>query len=273
MEELSFKLQTLDFEGPMDLILHLIEKNKVDIMDIPIASITDQYFEYLEKMQQSEAGRRLDTMSDFLVMAATLLDIKARMLLPPAKDEEGEEIDPRSELVEKLLEYKMYKAMSYELKGREDEALMTMYHSPDIPKEVRAYREPVNLDALLGGVTLPQLRKVFEEVMKRQNDRMDPVRSSFGRIEKEEVDSRQVMRSVSNRIRKKKKCSFRSLLSSGSGKMYVVVTFLTILELMRMGRVSAEQDTTFGEIMITAKDETEWTEPETEAGEGLLDEY
>jgi len=273
MEELSFKLEKLDFEGPMDLILHLIEKNKVDIMDIPIASITDQYFEYLDKMQQSEAGRRLDTMSDFLVMAATLLDIKARMLLPPEKDEEGEEIDPRSELVEKLLEYKMYKAMSYELKGREDEAFMAMYHSPDIPKEVRSYREPVDLNALLKGVSLTQLRSVFEEVMKRQNDRMDPVRSSFGRIEKEEVDSRQVMRSVTRKILKKKKCSFKSLLSAGSGKMYVVVTFLTILELMRMGRVSAEQDSTFGEIMITAKDETEWNGTDADVDADVLSEY
>ena len=83
--DLSFKLEKLDFEGPMDLLLHLLDKNKVDIMDIPIASITDQYFAYLEQMKQGESGKRLDTMSDFLVMAATLLDIKARMLLPPER--------------------------------------------------------------------------------------------------------------------------------------------------------------------------------------------
>lgn len=256
--DLNFKLEKLEFEGPMDLLLHLIDKNKVDIMDIPIASITDQYFEYLNAMQQSDMGRRMDTMSDFLVMAATLLDIKARMLLPPEKDEEGEEIDPRSELVEKLLEYKMYKAMSYELKGREDDAAMALYHSPDIPKEVRAYREPVDLENLLQGVTLAQLRKVFDEVMKRQTDRIDTAHSTFGRIEKEEVDSRKVMETVTKRIMKKKRCSFRSLLSEKAGKMYVVITFLTILELMRMGRVAAEQDEGFGEIMITARDKSEW---------------
>ena len=271
--DLSFKLEKLDFEGPMDLLLHLLDKNKVDIMDIPIASITDQYFAYLEQMKQGESGKRLDTMSDFLVMAATLLDIKARMLLPPEKDEAGEEIDPRSELVEKLLEYKLYKAMSYELKEREDDASMTLFHDPDIPKEVKAYREPVDLDGLLGDVTLSKLRQVFEEVMKRQADRIDPVRSAFGNIEKESVDSRRVMKNVTKSIMKKKWCSFRSLLTAGSGRMYVVVTFLTILELMRTGMIRAEQDKTFGEIMITAKEKSEWDASYEDIEEDLIGDY
>ena len=270
MIDLNFKLEKLEFEGPMDLLLHLIEKNKVDILDIPVASITDQYFEYLERLQLSEEGRRMDTMSDFLVMAATLLDIKARMLLPPEQDEQGEEIDPRSELVEKLLEYKMYKAMSYELKGREEDAAMALYHQADIPKEVRSYREPVDLDSLLGGVTLEKLRQVFEEVMKRQEDRVDPVRSAFGRIEKEEVDARIVMTAVAGRIRKQKRCSFRSLLSARPGRMYVVVTFLTILELMKMGRIAAMQDEDFGEIMITAAGDEAWTD---DLGDDMLGDY
>ena len=96
------------FEGPLDLLLHLIEKNKIDIYDIPIVEITDQYMEYLHSMEQEDLG----TMSEFMVMAATLLDIKCKMLLPKEVNEEGEE-DPREELVQKLLEYKMYKYMSY----------------------------------------------------------------------------------------------------------------------------------------------------------------
>ncbi len=250
--ELSFKLE--NFEGPMDLLLHLIDKNKVDIMDIPIAQITDQYFAVLEEMEQND----MDVMSDFLVMAATLLDIKARLLLPPEKDEQGEEIDPRSELVQQLLEYKMYKYMSYELRGREDEAGMVLYHDPDIPKEVKAYREPVDLDRLLKGVSLSDLRKVFEEVMKRAQDRIDPIRSGFGKVEKDPVDSAKVMRTVEKSIMTRKRCSFRSLLTQSKSKMYMVVTFLTILELMKMGRVEAEQDDLFGEIMITARDRSEW---------------
>ena len=103
------------FEGPLDLLLHLIEKNKVDIYDIPIVEITNQYMEYIRGMQHED----LNVMSEFLVMAATLLDIKCRMLLPKEVTEEGEEEDPRQELVEQLLQYKMYKYMAFELKDRE----------------------------------------------------------------------------------------------------------------------------------------------------------
>ena len=99
------------FEGPLDLLLHLIDKNKIDIYDIPIVEITDQYMEYIHAMEKEDLG----VMSEFMVMAATLLDIKCRMLLPKEVNEDGEEEDPRAELVQKLLEYKMYKYMSYEL--------------------------------------------------------------------------------------------------------------------------------------------------------------
>ena len=259
--ELSFKLEK--FEGPMDLLLHLIDKNKVDIMDIPIAQITDQYFEVLDQMEQTD----MDIMSDFLVMAATLLDIKARLLLPPKKDEEGQEIDPRTDLVQQLLEYKMYKYMSYELRGREEDALMVLYHDPDIPKEVKSYREPVDLDLLLKDVTLQSLQKVFNEVMKRAADRVDPIRSSFGKVEKDPVDTVKVRRNVEKNIMSRKRCSFRSLLTQSHSRMYMVVTFLTILELMKMGRVAAEQDDLFGEIMITARDRSEWNSDYPEEAE------
>ena len=100
------------FEGPLDLLLHLIDTNKIDIYDIPIVEITGQYMDYIRNMETQD----LNIMSEFLVMAATLLDIKARLLLPAEVDEEGEEIDPRAGLVEQLLEYKKYKYMAQELK-------------------------------------------------------------------------------------------------------------------------------------------------------------
>ena len=104
---LSVKLEV--FEGPLDLLLHLIEKNKVDIYDIPIVEITNQYLDYIKALKSQD----MNVMSEFLVMAATLVDIKCRMLLPKEVNEEGEEEDPRAELVEKLLQYKMYKYMAY----------------------------------------------------------------------------------------------------------------------------------------------------------------
>lgn len=142
------KLQV--FEGPLDLLLHLIEKNKIDIYDIPIVEITSQYMEYIRQMERED----LNVMSEFLVMAATLLDIKCRMLLPKEINEEGEEEDPRAELVEQLLQYKMYKYMSYELRDRQVDADQYFYREADIPKEVKSYVPAVDLDQLLGDVTL-----------------------------------------------------------------------------------------------------------------------
>ena len=174
------KLQ--NFEGPLDLLLHLIDKNKVNIYDIPIAEITDQYMEYLNHMKRHD----LNVMSEFLVMAATLLDIKARMLLPQEETEEETE-DPRADLVEQLLEYKMYKFMSYELRSRQKEAELSMYKKPTIPKEVLEYKAPVDTKDLLEGVTLAKLHQIFQSIIRRQESRMDPIRSHFGKIEKEEI--------------------------------------------------------------------------------------
>ena len=188
------------FEGPLDLLLHLIEKNKINIYDIPIVEITDQYMEYIRQMKTES----LDVMSEFLVMAATLLDIKSRMLLPPEVTEEGEEIDPREELVEKLLEYKMYKYMSFELRDRQEEAEFVLYKPPTIPDEVKAYREPVNIDDLLGDMTLAKLHAIFRDIMKRQENRMDPIRSKFGNLKKEEIDLSGTMQEVEHYISEKK---------------------------------------------------------------------
>ena len=109
MEEIRYKLEKLNFDGPLDLLLRLIEKDKLDIYDIPIADITAQYLEYMDSLQTED----LELMSDFLVMAATLLDIKARMLLPRDEEEQDEEEeDPRDELVRRLLLYKQFKYMA-----------------------------------------------------------------------------------------------------------------------------------------------------------------
>lgn len=234
------------FEGPLDLLLHLIEKNKVNIYDIPIVEITEQYMEYISHME----GQTLDIMSEFLVMAATLLDIKSRMLLPPEVTEEGEEVDPREELVQKLLEYKMYKYMSYELRDREEDASYQMYKEPTIPDEVKSYREPVDIDTLLDGVTLAKLHTVFRDIMRRQENRIDPIRSKFGNLQKEELDLSETMRFVEQYIIDKKECMFREILNLRYGKLYKIVTFLTLLQLMKEGIVQVEQPETFADIHI-----------------------
>lgn len=234
------------FEGPLDLLLHLIDKNKIDIYDIPIVEITNQYMEYIREMQHED----LNVMSEFLVMAATLLDIKCRMLLPKEVNEEGEEEDPRKELVEQLLQYKMYKYIAYELKDRQTDSEQVLYREKNIPEEVQGYVEPVNLDELLLDLTLNRLNQIFKEVMKRQNEKIDPVRSTFGKIEKEEVPLPVKLAYVEEYARTHSQFSFRQLLEEQKSRMQVVVTFLAILELMKLGTLHAEQDETCGEIMI-----------------------
>ena len=234
------------FEGPLDLLLHLIDKNKIDIYDIPIVEITNQYMEYIRNMQRED----LNIMSEFLVMAATLLDIKCRMLLPKEINEEGEEEDPRQELVEQLLQYKMYKYISYELKDREQDADMVLYRQPTIPEEVAEYVEPVDLDRLLGDLTLQKLNAIFKDVMKRQTDKIDPVRSRFGKIEKEEVTLSGKFTYIHSYMKDHKKFSFRQLLEKQHSKMHIVVTFLAVLERMKLGEIRVQQEETCGDIMI-----------------------
>ncbi len=234
------------FEGPLDLLLHLIEKNKIDIYDIPIALITEQYMDYLKAMEKQD----LDNMSEFLVMAATLLKIKSRMLLPQEETEEEEQEDPRQELVERLLEYKMYKFMSLELRDRHTDADKMMFKKSTLPPEVADFKEEINLEELIGDLTLSKLNDIFQSVMKKQVDKIDPVRSKFGKIEKEEVNLSKKMRYVQEYGLAHKKFSFRKLLEEQCDKMDLIVTFLCVLELMKMGRISIIQEEIFDDIII-----------------------
>lgn len=243
---ISVKLQV--FEGPLDLLLHLIEKNKIDIYDIPIVEITAQYLEYIQQMQTED----MNIMSEFLVMAATLLDIKCRMLLPKEVNEEGEEEDPRAELVQKLLEYKMYKYMSFELKDRQVDAAHTLFKVKTLPKEVEEYKPPIDYSVLLGDADLNKLQNLFKSVMKRQEDKIDPVRSTFGNIEKDEIDMDQKTTYIEEYISRHKTFSFRELLEKQHSKMEIIVTFLVMLELMKTGKVSIVQEDTFDDILITS---------------------
>ena len=245
---LEVKLEA--FEGPLDLLLHLIDKNKVNIYDIPIALITDQYLDYVARMEKED----LNVVSEFLVMAAMLLDIKSKMLLP-APEEEPEEIeDPRQELVEKLLEYKMYKYMSYELRDRQVDADKSMFKESTLPPEVMEYEEPIDMDKLIGDMTLVKLREIFNEVMRRSEDKIDPIRSKFGKIEKEDVNLEEKSTYVHEYISTHRNCSFRQLLNKSSSKMEIIVTFLVILEMIKGGKISVIQENRTDDIIINALD-------------------
>lgn len=241
------------FEGPLDLLLHLIEKNKIDIYDIPIVEITDQYMEYIHGMEKEDLG----IMSEFLVMAATLLDIKCKMLLPREVNEEGDEEDPREELVQKLLEYKMYKYMSYELKDKLDGAAGVFYKKATIPGEVLKYKEPVDPHELLASLTLEKLNRIYKGILKKQESKLDPIRSKFGTIEKEEVSLSDKMLEMREYASSHRKFSFRKLLEGQTSRIQIIVTFLSILELMKMGYVHVEQEALFDDIQIEIKEDPE----------------
>ena len=234
------------FEGPLDLLLHLIDKNKVNIYDIPIVTITEQYLEYIRAMEEKD----LELMSEFLVMAATLLKIKSQMLLPVQKKEEEEVVDPRQELVERLLEYKMFKFISGELKDKQLDAERLMFKETTIPEEIADYKEVVDVPSLLSDLTLAKLHAIFKSVMKKQEDKVDPIRSKFGRIERDEINLSNKILEIQEYGLLHKKFSFRSLLERQSDKMEIVVTFLGILELMKMQRIEIMQKQLFDDIYI-----------------------
>ena len=193
----------------------------------------------------------MDIMSEFLVMAATLIQIKAKMLLPKEeKEEEEEEGDPREELVKRLLEYKMYQYAAEELKELQVDASKMLYKQPTIPKEVLVYEEPIDLKELVDGLTLTKLHEIFQSVMKRQKEKIDPIRSRFGKIEKEEISVEEKMETIREQMRGLSRIRFRALLEVQASKVQVVVTFLAILELMKMGALIVRQEQLFGDIIL-----------------------
>ncbi len=244
---MSLSVTLEKFEGPLDLLLHLIEKNKINIYDIPIVEITEQYMDYIRRMEEQD----MEVMSEFLVMAATLLNIKSKMLLPQEEPETEEDAaDPRSELVERLLQYKMYKYASLELSDRQLDAGRVLFKAGSIPPEIAEYKEPVDTKELLSDLTLQKLHSIFESVMKKQEDKIDPVRSRFGRIEREEVSMSGKMHEIQEYALRERRFPFRALLLKQHDKMDVVVTFLCILELMKLGRMHVVQEEIFDDIEI-----------------------
>ena len=208
--------------------------------------ITEQYLDYIRQMESDD----MNVMSEFLVMAATLVDIKCRMLLPKEVNEEGEEEDPRAELVQKLLEYKMYKFMSFALRDKQIDAAHNLYRKQQLPEEVAAYRQPVDYEELIGDMTLNRLHEIFKSIVRRQEDKIDPIRSRYGKIEKDEIDMDIKTLYVEAYAREHKSFSFRRLLEKQKSRAEIIVTFLIILELMKTGKISISQEHIFDDITI-----------------------
>ena len=234
----TIKIQ--NFEGPFDLLFHLIEKNQVNIYDIPINEITDQYMEYLFAMQELD----LEIASEFLVMAATLLHIKSRMLLPDKKERQDEEIDPREELILKLVEYKKYKEFSNSLREREKEWEKVFYKLPEI---IEFDHEEQLLE-----LSSDELKRVYLEIIERNEKKIN---KNVGRItqiiQHEKVSLKSKMREVLRTLLNKAFLKFSELFSLNSRSRTEVVTgFMAVLELSKMKKVRLQQKKQFSDILI-----------------------
>ncbi|MBZ0157504.1 MAG: segregation/condensation protein A [Alphaproteobacteria bacterium] len=224
------------FEGPLDLLLHLIKQNKVDIYDIPIAQITGQYLEYIEIMKELN----LEIASEFLVMAATLIYIKSRMLLPPDETIEAEaQEDPRAGLVQRLLEYQAFKEASGTLREREEVwANNVFWREPmkeeDIIKEPEPYLFEVNIFDLMGA-----LKKIIEKAPPEAI-----------RITREVLTVKDKISLIIERMETEPTLRFDDLFAEDRTRVQVIVTFLALLEILRLGLARAYQDKEFGTVWV-----------------------
>jgi len=244
------KIKIENFEGPFDLLFHLIEKNQFSIYDIPINIITDQYMEYLFQMQELD----LEIASEFLVMAATLLHIKSRMLLPSKKEEPENEADPREELVIRLLEYKKYKEFAESLKQREYEWSKVYFKLPEIIECARR-------DEVLELVP-SELKRVYAKLLERNIKKINPNVTGMNRIiQHEKVSMKSKMREIIRALLTKSRVKFSELFSLNQKSVTDIITgFLASLELARMKRITLEQRKQFGEIYINRADTTASTQ-------------
>lgn len=236
MQKLNLVLT--DFEGPIDLLLHLIKESKVDIYDIPIAQITQQYIDYLKSMKVLE----LDIAGDYLVMASTLMSIKSKMLLPQAPDEIEDEIqeDPRDELVSQLLTYQTYKRVAAYFEEKEQVRKQQFDKEVSLPKE--------QLDQFLkpGSVILDDLAATYSELLRAQKNHQPEIET----IENETLSIEDATNNIMGELRSVKKITFKALLKLNNNIEEIVTDFMAILELASKQLVSVSQDGFQSELFI-----------------------
>jgi len=235
------------FEGPFDLLFHLIEKNQIDIYDIPIAELTEQYLNYIDEITESQ----LDSASEFLVMAATLLSIKSKMLLPKPKQDSESELaaaeenseDPRSELMNKLLEYKKYKEISMVLKKMEEEQVLVFKKPPEDLSSIWAN------EFELADISFEDIKSAYKAVMSKKKPE-----EKVSEIQKDTMPLSRRVTEIYKMLRQKSKLLFSRLCNKRTSKLEFITTFLAVLELVKMKRINAVQEKQFGEIVLTYRE-------------------
>ncbi len=232
-----YRIRLQQFEGPLDLLLFFIKRDELDIYDIPISRITKEFMHYLKLLEKLD----LEVAGDFILMAATLMQIKVKMLLPKEIDEKGEEIDPRAELVRALLEYKRYKEMSEEISLHE--ANMRNYNFRS-NFDNDAKQAPNNYEILLKNITIYDLIKAFKKAL------MDMPAEQVHQIKKWNVTIDEQMNYIFTKLKEKSELSFLELMLDLRDKIRIVVTFIALLEMVKAGTIGLAESNNLNDFVI-----------------------
>ena len=245
---MNFEIKLPLFEGPFDLLLFFIERDELDIHDIPISQITDDFLDYLHRLEEMN----IEVASEFILVAATLMRIKSKMLLPrPQLDEEGNEIDPREELVRHLLEYKKYKSVLAELQEMEASQIDREKRG-NIVKELRTLSESVNVESELQDVDLYKLLKVYQRVLEKYEiEKNKPTHEVVQYPYTIECQRNFLM----DKLEARPKISFLEVIETEPTKIAVIFNFLAILELLQLKRITMHLGMGFNNFWIEKLEE------------------
>jgi segregation and condensation protein A len=232
-----YKIKLDHFEGPLDLLLFFIKRDELNIYDIPISRITREFLDYVNLIKMLD----LEVAGDFILMASTLMHIKVRMLLPREVDEKGEEIDPRAELVQALLEYKQYKEMAEEFSLLESEQRKLNFRGNFSGDEKEA---PPEYDVLLKNITIYDLAKAFKSVIEQLKD--VPVHN----VVKSNVTIDQQIQFILDKLEDFGELHFLSLVEDMKDKIRIVVTFVALLEMTKMGTIGLKESSEFNDFVL-----------------------
>ncbi|MDZ4714932.1 MAG: segregation/condensation protein A [Cytophagales bacterium] len=246
----NFEIKLPIFEGPFDLLLFFIERDELDIYDIPIAKITNDFLNYLHQLETLN----VELASEFILVAATLMRIKSKMLLPrPQLDEAGNEIDPREELVKHLLEYKKYKSVIESLQKME-EAELQKEKRGNILREIKSLAATVNVEAELQEVDLYKLMQVFEKVTRRfEEEKNRPVHQVVQYPFTVEGQKEHIL----NELTRKRTLSFSEMVQTNPTRVALIFNFLAILEMLALGNLDIQVGEGYNNFWITLRESVE----------------
>lgn len=249
---MSLNIKIENFEGPFDLLLHLIKKNEMSIYDIRIHDITTQYLDYINSIKDMD----LEVTSEFIVIAAALLEIKSKMMLPKVaeQEEESEDEDPRAELMGKLIAYKRFKLAADYLRKREENVGIMFSKKPEIIEDVKSSNDN---DDLLKGITILKLFNVYSDLLYKYTNKMNVANRMERRISVDKFKVEDKIIELSKRLKYEKRLVFSEVIKNCENKMEIVVSFLALLELIKLRTISVLQEENFEEIYIEVKKDSE----------------